>query len=349
MALNVNKRIFWACQGAGIAALGSTSYTKIKALQSVGMTTTFNLEQLFEIGQISLFDNIENVPSVEVTLEKVLDGSPLIYHLATQATTLPTLFARTDKSCMFAISIFDDKSSSAAGTPNTQVTSSGMFVNSLSYAFPVDGNATESVTLTGNFKSWISGTFTFTGSIFDNTDSPTSGVIRRQHINFGSGSTATLLPSYSGGGIPGITHEGYNIDNSGKYSVSVQNITVSTDLGREDLLELGRKNPFFKFIPGAVEVTTEIEVLSTDGDLINSTSTGQYNGNDLLNKQIVIRTADGLVINCGKKNKLSNVSYGGADAGQGNGTCTYSYSTYNDLTITHPLDPASQTQSITIP
>lgn len=349
MALNTNKRIFWAVQGAGLAPVGSTSYTKIRALQTIGMTTTFNLEQLFEIGQIALFDNIENLPSVEVTLEKVLDGSPLTYHLATSNATSASLFARTDKSSMFTISVFADSSNSASGTPNAQVTCSGMFVNSLNYTFPVDSRASESVTLTGNVKTWASGSFTFQGSIFDNTDGPQSGIIRRQHVLFGAGSGMSLLPSWSGGGIPGISHEGYNIESNGKYAASVQNITISADMGREDLLELGRKNPFFKFIPGAVEVTTEIEVLTTDGDLVDSTANGTYNGNDLLNKQIVVQLSDGSTFNMGKKNKLTNVQYGGADAGQGNATCTYSYSTYNDLTITHPLDPAGLTQTVTIP
>ena len=63
-----------------------TKYTPshmVHGLQSVGITTNFNLEQAFELGQIEIYENIEGTPDVEVTLEKVLDGDPLIYHLAT--------------------------------------------------------------------------------------------------------------------------------------------------------------------------------------------------------------------------------------------------------------------------
>ena len=40
-----------------------------------------------------------------------------------------------------------------------------------------------------------------------------------------------------------------------------------------------------------------------------------------------------VVINLGTKNKLSSVSYSGGDTGGGNATCTYSYSTFNDLKV----------------
>ena len=39
----------------------------------------FNLEQAFELGQIQIYENIEGLHEVEVTMEKVLDGYPLLY------------------------------------------------------------------------------------------------------------------------------------------------------------------------------------------------------------------------------------------------------------------------------
>ena len=77
-----NNRIFWACQAILHATHGEADMSNAVALygvQSVGITTTFNLEQAFELGQIGLYENIEEVPDVEVTIEKVLDGRPLIY------------------------------------------------------------------------------------------------------------------------------------------------------------------------------------------------------------------------------------------------------------------------------
>lgn len=45
-----NNRIWYACQKAGIAPNGSTSYQVIHGLQSLGITTNFQLEQVFELG-----------------------------------------------------------------------------------------------------------------------------------------------------------------------------------------------------------------------------------------------------------------------------------------------------------
>ena len=100
-----NMRVFWAVQGVVIGEMGEatintsspfndkTKLNPVHGLQSVGITTTFNLEQVFEMGQLSLYENLEEVPDVEVTLEKVIDGYPLIYHLA---TSNPTIAAGTD-------------------------------------------------------------------------------------------------------------------------------------------------------------------------------------------------------------------------------------------------------------
>lgn len=344
MPTQQNKRIYWAIQAAALAANGDTVYRRITALQSLGMTTQFNLEQVFEIGQSSLFDNVENLPNVEVSLEKALDGSMLMYHAATPTATNGSLLTRTDNACMLAASIFDDRSSSASGVPNAQTVCSGLFINSVSYTLPVEGNATEALTLVGNFRSWSSGApFTYSG-YFSGSDSPQSGMIRRQHVLMGN--NASKLPSASGGGIPGIGQNGFNpeITSGGvtRFTAPVQNITISADLGREDLAELGRKNPFFKYVPGSVEVTTEIEVLSIDGDHVQSTANGLYGGKDLLDKEIVIYLADGTRFNMGTKNKLTGVTHGGGEAGGGNVTNTYTYSTFNDLKITNPVtDPAA--------
>jgi len=44
----------------------------------------------------------------------------------------------------------------------------------------------------------------------------------------------------------------------------------------------------------------------------------------------------------GTKNKLASVNYGGGDAGGGNVTVTYSYTTFNDFTVMHPHDDATR-------
>ena len=89
--INTNKRVFYATQAVAVGDIGATSIVdswqagnaaldgngKIMiahGLQSIGITTNFNLEQIFELGQLSLYENYEEVPDIEVTFEKVLDG-----------------------------------------------------------------------------------------------------------------------------------------------------------------------------------------------------------------------------------------------------------------------------------
>ena len=353
MPLNTNNRLYWACQAVGLARDGSSTFTPIHGLQTVGITTTFNLESLFEIGQLPLYELIENIADVEVTLEKVLDGYPLIYHLATPNASNSTLPGRSTVACILALNVYGETVNSASGTQNAQVTLSGLYCSSIGYNFPVEGFATESVTLVGNNKVWSSAGFTFTGTLFNGSDAPlslasgTGGGQRREDVIFGSNLTGTntLLPGGSYGGIPGLTASGANIANSnGVLPAKIQSINITADLGRESLFELGRKLPYFRFVSYPVKVNTEIATITADGDFVDFTE-GGYDGfgGNLTPKRILVVTRDGTKIDAGSKNKLTGVTYGGGDAGGGNVTTTFSYSNDNELVVLHLNDPAGFT------
>lgn len=335
-----NNRIFYAVQQVGIAECGTNTFTSVHGLQSVGINTRFNLEQVFEMGQISIYENIENIPDVEITLEKVLDGYPLMYHLATPRATSPSLSGRSNSRATVGLSIYSDVQDSASGTPLSQCTLSGVYVSSLGYTFNVQGNSTESVTLVGNNKVWNN---TFTASAFNNNDEPlaiagSGGVNRREDVIFGeqAGNKSQLPPD-----IPGVSASGYVPYNTvtQSYAAHIQGIRANTNLGREQLFELGRRGPYYRYATFPVEVTTEIEVLSLEGDKVSALEDATSN---LTNRTIVIYTREGTKINLGTKNKLASVTYGGANAAAngGNATATYSYSNFNDMTVTHPQDPA---------
>lgn len=351
-----NKRIYYAIQQVKLGT--GDDKTELHGLQSVGMTTNFNLEQVFELGQLEIYQNIEEIPEIEITLNKVLDGYPTVYTVATEGgtgvgtfvSTSPTLTGRQNARCDMELAIFGDDQESATGTsPVSVVTCSGMYVSSVSYTFPVDGNFTEDVTLVGNDKVWGS---TASGAFTTNDDSPVAAnesVGRRQYLNINN----CRFPSQ----IPGVTDSGTLADNSSSgegWSTHFQNITVSCDLGREAINELGRFAPYHRYVTFPVEVTSEFEVLAIDGDSINATEDGYYttvNGSgvvattgnttdcsaryNLLNQTIFLETCEGTRISLGTKNKLSSVNYGGGDTGGGNVTVTYSYTTFNDFVVAH--------------
>lgn len=336
-----NKRIFYAIMQFQLAPIGTgpTSYTAnhvVHGLQSIGVTTRFNLEQVFEIGQLAIYENIENIPDVEITAEKVFDGYPIMYHLSTPGATSATLVGRSNIKCQGLLTIYDDTKSSASGVPISEVECSGLFISAINLTFPVEGNCTESVTLVGNNKVWrtsASGTGRFPG----NNDTPigSGGVQRRQDVLFGSGQS--ILP-LNVAGITNVGGTGYNIQTSGDFGAHIQSIRVSTTLGREALNELGRKGPYHRFVNFPVQVTTDIECYSTSGDLVNALE----DQDNVTEQQIKILLREGLIVDLGTHNLCNNVSHTGGNASNngGNVTTTYSFTTFNDLTIKHPQDPA---------
>ena len=363
-----NNRVFYAIQQFSLTPDGevvengvSTNTVVLHGIQSVGITTTFNLEQVFELGQLAIYENIEGVPDIEVTVEKVLDGSAPVFLAATRQHDSTSLVGRSACRCQGRLGIISDTKDSVGTFPVTEVYMSGLYVSSVSYTVPVDGNATESVTLVGNNKRWstraksdpynlsraVSGIFT------GNNDTPAAatGVSRAQDVNFsytssdgvssgsdvvGAGivnsSTGTILPPE----IDGISTSGTNDKTADgtAYRARIQNITTSVDLGREELFQLGKKSPYHRYVNFPVEVSTEISALAISGDMIDA----KEEADNLSDRRIRIQLKEGLYVNLGDKNKLASVSYSGGDAGGDNVELSYSYTTFNDFTVTHNVD-----------
>ena len=405
-----NKRVFYAAKAVGVGPVGSAGghltgttggkFQQLHGIQSVGITTTFNLEQTFELGQLAIYENIEGIPDVSIDIEKVLDGYAPVYVLATSVNgdgsssganglaTAATLIGRSKAQCDFVMAIYkdtdelgynaDEGAATGGGThmqPQSHVVCSGVFVNSVSYNVGIDGYATESVTLIGQDKIWYSleATPNFKRGVWAATDRISSldepksltqgsgGVNRRedvlfeypscprvtagQHVwtnrdvNGAQSGLGTVLPIE----LPGISASGTNDKASdGNFGCHVQSFNCSTDFGREDIFELGRRGRYHRFVNFPTEATTEISVISTSGDLISATEEGVVdaaNGANLNHQTIRLHLREGLIVDLGKKNKLASVSVTGGDAGGGNEEITYSYTNFNDFAVYHPQDP----------
>jgi hypothetical protein len=298
----VNNRIYYAIQQVSMGPAGGE--VEIHGAQSVGINSNFGLEEIFELGQLALYENAETTPEVEVTLQKVLDGYPLIYQLATETgctedpnavATGPDLAGRQVGKTDVYLTIWPDDvlscgfdGAAALNSPCAELVCSGMYVGSVAYTFPVEGTFTEDVTMVGNNKRWrtpqISGRFT------DNEDRPLAptGVGRRQDLNM----DLSIFPD----DIPGITPQVYSQanrkgsyvsggknnrrsdENSGigedsslarGHDAHFSNVSVSCDFGgREAIFELGSKRPYYRYINFPVEVTCELEVTAVVGDCV---------------------------------------------------------------------------------
>lgn len=337
-----NSRIFYAIEAVGIAphnvaASGGapSGFNTVHGAQTVSLNTTFNLESLFELGQLELYENIEGIPAIDMTIQKVLDGYPLLYHLATPNATSATLVGRSTERCYIALNIYPDTNDNASGVPLQMVGMSGMYVSSLNYALNVDGNSTEEVKFVGNDKVWYASGNGFTPVGFDGTDAPPSGAQRREDVIMNTGASGSLWPL----DIPGIDPSGFNPVDGDSFSAHIQTVTIATDLGRTELFELGRRGAYHRFVNFPVEVTCTINVTSSEGDLVDALA-DPPGGTNLTDQAIKIYMNDGTIFDLGTRNKLKSVTYGGADAKGGNGSCVYSYSNFNSLTVTDPSDPA---------
>jgi hypothetical protein len=327
-----NKRVFYACEAVLLQPLqydGNGGYTpvgnfqKMLGVQSVGMTTNFNLEKVFTLGQLAQYDSVETNPELEVTLNKIFDGTAPLYMLCMGGDKWNTRFSLLEASnnrVNMTFGIYRDTSEltvSASGV--SSMLSTGMYLQSVSFNFTTDGNATEDVTLVSSNKTW-------------SNDAPNGitvekvapSIVRRWKFNIDDSD----LPIGDGGMRP---------------NSPLNSVTINADLNRDPVYTLGSYEPYDRSIQFPVEVTCEIESLAIDGDFLDleegesqgcsgSTSTTTVKNFPI---KFVICGEDGsssFSVDLGNKNKLNSISYGGGEAGGGNLTITYSFTTDNTLT-----------------
>ena len=178
-----NKRTYWAIEGmgtgvhgAGVAALGVSDLQNFQycpGVQSIGMSTNFNLEQIFQLGQLEIYQDLEDIPDVELTIEKVMDDTCLLYTrcVASPETTAPGGYLATWTGAktitdiqnnrvdvIFAVTgdTVENIGDLVCGNAGLQAAyMSGMFVSSVNFNFGTDGFFTENITLVGNHQKWF--------------------------------------------------------------------------------------------------------------------------------------------------------------------------------------------------
>tara|TARA_B100000029_G_scaffold199447_1_gene197803 strand:- start:1875 stop:2897 length:1023 start_codon:yes stop_codon:yes gene_type:complete len=336
------NRVFWAGQGLAINTTvkalhepAAADAVNVRGIQSVGITTTFNLEQVFQLGQLTVYEDVEDIPDIEITVERVLNDDKSLYTL-TGAVSGNSLTQNQDKTFDVYFEVHNDATENIdddGGFPAAQAHCSGLYVSSMSWTFPTDGNCTESFTFVGNGKKWQSGSTV--ASTYDTDGIPTvvgeAKVWRRQQVEL-----ETIPTSVN------------NMDSTPK----VMSASVSIDLGREAINVLGKKLPYYRYVTFPVEVTCELEVLVRDAysatdkmaDGINAVpDPGAGSGSNVTAESIKIkgtgREAGGYTKewNLGDKNKLTGVTWGGGSTGGENATVTFSYRNFNDFTYTETV------------
>lgn len=322
-----NKRIFYATQGVKllpVSEAGTVGNPIVPGgLQSVGVTTNFNLEKVFQLGQLELYDSIENNPEVEVTLNKVFDGTKPLFLITMggiSTTTSGSIIKDQNNRVNMELLIHKDTNQGTAATTGvSKLTCTGLYPSNFSYTFPTDGNATEEVTLVGTNKTW---SLSPSNATVIGTDQTSKGTARRWKF----AKDLCVFPT-GDGGMPGGS--------------PLTNVTVSFDLGREAIYTLGEYEPYLRFVNFPVEISTEITSIGMDGDFLNMNEnlyscTGVSSVKNFPIKLVICGsgTNDKLSIDLGTKNKLQTVNYSGGDTGGGNVEISYSFTTDNTFVMT---------------
>jgi hypothetical protein len=309
----------------------------VKGVQSVTLQTNFNLEPVFELGQLDTYENIETLPEIQITVERILDGNKLLLELATGAASTDTLIDRTNQTCDMELFIYPDSQENAvsdnASTVAAQLLLKTLYISSIQYNLPVNGNMTETITFVGNDKFYkpVPDDYVPTGT-FGN-DSPITTTQRRQHFVMGStNGISSKLPSQ----ITGINVNGYNILDGQAYSAHVQDIQISVNLNREDFFEQGQRRPYYRKASFPTVVDTSISITAggdNPGDGLNADSDSTRN---VIDQTIDIFLSDGTRFNLGTKNRILSVDQSGGSTGGESVTYTYQLQGQNVLTVTSP-------------
>jgi hypothetical protein len=365
------NRIYYAVQavqmqgvnGPGIDDTPETegAWRSVFGVQSVGISTNFNLENIFQLGEFDQYDVLDDNPEIEVTLNKVIDYTDPLYVLAlggagaTPSTTGKNVLELAPRRCNVRLFVGSDiDNQNVTGTLGYVVKMTGMYLSSITYTFATDGNFTEEATIVGNNKVWYNNEDALGSNAGANQVHPTAGtttgfdnlratgIARRWNIDLGNSVLPTGTTSWDGGIIMPWDGQKYVVPH-------ITNLTVSCDLGREPLYQLGSRAPYTRFVNVPLEVTSEFEVIGTEFDVSASdflkSGACAANTRNLQPREIFLRlcgpTADdngnddakGMNFYLGKNSRLTSVNYSGGDTGGGNVTVTYSYTGYNSFYV----------------
>lgn len=333
-----SNRVYYAVQRATLTrctALGVTSITGADAetttypavassmIQSVGVSTSLDYEQIFELGRLQIFQNVEGIPSVEITVERALAinhkqaaidatyAEGTMWHLAGNSTTAAG-------SQRFNL---DMQTAADEGTLTSEgfVKCTGLYMSNYTLNFNLEGASTESATFVGNDIKWS------TGSISEVSSLSSSAAIQ----------SYTSSPDANSGVLDRRTFTGGTVGIS-----KLQSATFSVSMDREDLLQLGDKTPYFRAATFPVETTLELEYLATkdaNGYTIdeNALNSGCDVGAGLSSGDHI--KAGNRTFKFGSMNWTGS-SYSGGDAGGGNATISFNYQGFNFLNITTNTD-----------
>jgi hypothetical protein len=380
-ALAVKSKYVSGFNSDGTEITADGSWTVPQGIQSVGFSTSVAFEPMFQLGQTEVYGRMETQsPQVECTISKAIDGSQMLYTTVNGGNTAANNKSPAElagNQVQIALGVYAESVPYASGNTQAAVHCSGMYVSNVQIQLPLDGVATEQLTLVGDTRRWLDST----NPIAAHLGSSTRGVI-------GSGSAPSAYQRWT----LDKTNSTLPLGVSG---YPLQSVNVTMAIGREVIQELGTRGKYCRYATFPFEVTSEFEVIAgrhrtgddgvsgSDQALVvsgydfrnyagyacasddvydvsdndgspNALGAAGVDGGEIdggfRNQEIKVKLcgatdSDSLTIDLGKKNRVTSVNYAGGDTGGGNVTLTYSFQNYNYLQLdgsgSYATDPST--------
>lgn len=338
-----------------------------QGIQSVGFSTSVAFEPMFQLGQTEVYGRMESQsPQVECTISKAMDGSQPLYTTVNGGHTAANNKAPAElasNAVEVALGVYAESVPYASGNTQAAVYCSGMYVSNVQIQLPLDGVATEQLTLVGDTRKWLGSSNPIAANLGADRHVIGSGTAPSSYQRWTLDKTGSTLPL----GVAGYP---------------LQSVNVTMSIGREVIQELGTRGKYCRYATFPFEVTSEFEVIAgkhrTNADGVTgddqaivvsgydfknyagyacaSSATydiasdgtpdplsaadvdagkidGGYRDQQIKIKLCGATTSDYLWIDLGTKNRVTSVNYSGGDTGGGNVTLTYSFQNYNYLQL----------------
>lgn len=296
-----NNRIFYSCLGVALTTPNSFPSTILEGVQSVGVSSSKNLEYFLPAKTIISSGYYTSIPDIG------FNYSQLLYNFEDLAD-LPGVNDYVD------LYMFIGEDDAICLDARKYIVCKYLLLESIEYNLSVDN----SFNITKNFKGFSRYICSSGDPIIvpqcDNNNG--LGLVKRRQHFLVSGS---IIPSSI-------------IDDN-----ALQNITIKQSINRKQILETGTKTPYGSAVNFPIENNITFEViaqnLDNDDDTFSTISCNSLNQNFT---DLTIQVCDNennntsITINDAF---LSNIDYAGGDTGGGNQKITISYTSYDSTGI----------------
>lgn len=299
-----NSRIFYALQQVEIGdGAGSETMTALKGVQSVGMSSTTNVESFSAFGSIEATTILQDL-DLEVTIENGL-GSDWTNALgAAGYSSFNSTFFDTARTLRLTY---------RTDTSVTKTIELNAILTSYSVQMGTDGPATESVT----FQNAGTGIFVqgFDGTVLPTQSAELCNVLSRP--NFTSFETTRYAECCVD-----------SPDAAAAYS-KLTSFSSNFDVGSEKISVLGRSMPLHKFATFPAEVSTEVEFHLDPSAGVGVLNSATISGTSLADECYDLEIKMPGNVYDMEKMRLSGTSRSGGDVGGGNVAISQSFTGFN--------------------